>query len=107
LDSAYTDALSASGPNFLRRLGDYCRLFEDDPMISPAVAQLRKEVREAGGRLTREDEEAAVGLTDDAAADVENAGRSWWENPWVVGIGVTVIGTVVAGLIVAALLGSQ
>lgn len=55
LDHARDDVLAASGPDFLRRLGDYWRLLEDNKEFCTAIARLRQEVGDAEERLMRED----------------------------------------------------
>lgn len=55
LDQARAEVPAATGPDFLRRLADYCYLLEDAQTISAAVQQLRDEVAEAEARLTQED----------------------------------------------------
>jgi hypothetical protein len=62
LDQARADVLAATGPDFLRRLADYCHLLEDGPTISAAVQQLRDEVAETEARLTQEDAEFVAEL---------------------------------------------
>ena len=62
LDQARADVHAATGPEFLRRLADYCRLLEDDPTIGAVVQQLHDAVAEAEARLTREDTEFVADL---------------------------------------------
>ncbi len=55
LDAAYADVEAATGPDFLRRLGDYADLLKTDKKIMRAVEGLRQEVVDADEDLTEKD----------------------------------------------------
>jgi hypothetical protein len=62
LDRAFEAARVALGPDYLRRLRDYQRLLESDPVVRESVERITSEVESATADLDRDDEQRLAEL---------------------------------------------